>query len=227
MTAIKRKIIPAKRKRDSGLIFSRSNAIIEGMLSYNPLDRHNTVYNWSVRHNIFSDEEIEKIKTQAESIPEQSGKVKGGQELPSYRSCTVQWMHESNDETRWIFDRIAYHIFDTNNQFFNYDLYGFDSIQYTTYEKKDYYDWHQDVVIGRQEKHVLPPRKLSASILLNDDFKGGEFEFFTGTSHGPERPPLKKGSILIFSSFMYHRVAPVTKGVRSSLVVWALGPKFK
>jgi len=196
------------------------------MLSYNPFDRHNTVYNWSSRDGIFSNEEIEKINYEIQKLPEEKGKVVEGKEDLNFRKCTIRWMHESNFDCRWIFDRIAYHIYDTNNQYFNFDLYGFDSIQCTTYAKKDYYDWHHDVVVGRHPTNPLPPRKLSATILLNDDFKGGEFEFFTGQEK-PEIPNLKKGSIIIFPSFVFHRVAPVTKGIRNSLVVWALGPKLK
>ena len=38
---------------------------------------------------------------------------------------------------------------------------------------------------------------------------------------------LPKGSIVIFPSYIWHRVSPVTKGTRLSLVQWNLGPGFK
>ena len=58
--------------------------------------------------------------------------------------------------------------------------------------------------------------------LLNDTFEGGEFEFY-------EIPTLEmnKGDIVFFPSFELHRVKPVTKGVRHSLVTWFLGPQYK
>ncbi len=67
-------------------------------------------------------------------------------------------------------------------------------------------------------------RKLSMSIVLNSDFEGGDFEI---NMDGKKSPRLEKGSIIVFPSFMEHRVAPVTKGIRYSLVTWFVGPPFK
>jgi len=70
-------------------------------------------------------------------------------------------------------------------------------------------------------------RKLSMSLLLNEpgvDFEGGELQFQVGTV--PDTPDTPKGRIIAFPSFMLHRVAPLTRGVRRSLVVWVTGPKF-
>jgi len=67
------------------------------------------------------------------------------------------------------------------------------------------------------------------TVQLSDskDYEGGEFQFYNG-NEDPEIPPIQEqGSILVFDSRMYHRVAPVTKGVRYSLVSWILGPHFR
>ena len=71
-------------------------------------------------------------------------------------------------------------------------------------------------------------RKLSMSVMLNSNFEGGEFEFVTynkevGTITSIEATA---GSIIVFPSSMEHRVAPVTKGTRYSLVCWFVGPPF-
>jgi predicted 2-oxoglutarate/Fe(II)-dependent dioxygenase YbiX len=71
-------------------------------------------------------------------------------------------------------------------------------------------------------------RKLSMSIFLNEDYDGGEFDICTGNQQNKvnsfkEYP----GSAIIFPSFMCHRVRPVTKGIRKSLVVWFTGPNWK
>ena len=68
------------------------------------------------------------------------------------------------------------------------------------------------------------------TVLLNDNYEGGEFQFVICNQekceiHVPEFN--KIGSIIVFPSDMEHRVAPVTSGVRYSLVVWFLGPPFK
>ena len=36
-----------------------------------------------------------------------------------------------------------------------------------------------------------------------------------------------QGSIIIFPSFTYHCVTPITKGTRYSLVLWTLGDAFR
>ena len=62
------------------------------------------------------------------------------------------------------------------------------------------------------------PRIVSCSLMLNDDYEGGEFAFFNGTV----RYVPKKGSALMFPScFLYpHEIMPVTKGTRHSIVTW-------
>ena len=67
-------------------------------------------------------------------------------------------------------------------------------------------------------------RKLSMSIILNSNFEGGDFEMRDVNNRVPR---LEEGSIIVFPSFIEHRVVPVTKGVRYSLVAWFVGPPFK
>jgi predicted 2-oxoglutarate/Fe(II)-dependent dioxygenase YbiX len=38
---------------------------------------------------------------------------------------------------------------------------------------------------------------------------------------------LSRGTVIVFPSFVWHKVAPVTKGTRYSLVNWSLGKPFK
>jgi PKHD-type hydroxylase len=67
------------------------------------------------------------------------------------------------------------------------------------------------------------------TILLNDSFEGGQFEFASYGKKDCTVSPLemKKGQVVVFPSHMEHRVAAVTKGTRYSLVCWFLGPPFK
>ena len=66
-------------------------------------------------------------------------------------------------------------------------------------------------------------RKLSMSIILNDDYEGGEFEFY---GHKKSIKPTK-GTVIVFPSYMVHRVKPVTKGIRYSVVAWFCGEPFR
>ncbi len=73
-------------------------------------------------------------------------------------------------------------------------------------------------------------RKLSITILLSEpgiDFRGGEFQINDGIESEAKTINLKKGSLFAFPSYLIHRVSPVTKGTRRSIVVWVQGPKFK
>ena len=105
-----------------------------------------------------------------------------------------------------------------------YGLGGQEPTQLGRYKATDegYYDWHIDA--GPPQNGIQ--RKLSCVILLNDpsEFEGGILQL-----KGMEDQNLldKQGSIIVFPSFIEHRVTPVTKGVRYTAVTWASGPSFR
>lgn len=103
----------------------------------------------------------------------------------------------------------------------DYLIDGLEDIQIAKYEDNGFYNWHSDVI----SPNAGIQRKLSASIILSDpsEYEGGLLEF-DGVDKQPE---LKQGSIIVFPSFIRHRVTPVTSGIRYSAVAWALGPTFK
>lgn len=86
---------------------------------------------------------------------------------------------------------------------------GYDLLRYS---EGEYCSEHID------SSYVQEYRSLSCSILLNDDYEGGEFCFFNEQL----KYTLKKGSALMFpSNYMYpHKVLPVTRGVRYSIITW-------
>ena len=108
----------------------------------------------------------------------------------------------------------------------NFNIKTIEPLQLTRYvAPHGHYDFHQDGN-GYTTKNNLT-RKLSFSCLLNnsEDFEGGELEFFTSTT--PHSVKLNKGDIVVFPSYQLHRVKPVTKGKRYSLVAWVDGPQFQ
>jgi len=123
-------------------------------------------------------------------------------------------------------------MYDDLNRFIqraNLNHYGFDDIQitenaqFTEYPEGGFYDWHMDCDINME--HEPPVRKISMTLLLNDpsEFQGGDLELIS-----PGRKvKLTQGNAITFASFINHRVAPVTKGVRQSLVVWFGGKPFR
>jgi PKHD-type hydroxylase len=110
-----------------------------------------------------------------------------------------------------------------NGQFFGFNLFGFnESMQYTVYKDNGgHYDWHID-------KGILSssPRKLSLVLQLSDpsEYEGGDLEIMI--SKDVIKLEKRKGLVWAFPSWVLHRVTPVTKGIRRTIVVWVTGPKF-
>ena len=114
----------------------------------------------------------------------------------------------------------------------NLNHFGFDGVtltepaQFTEYPKGGFYDWHMDLNSFGQEG-PFPIRKISMTLLLSDpkDFTGGDLMF---SEMGDNKPlPLKQGQAIFFASFLRHKVAPVKKGIRRSMVMWFGGPPLK
>jgi len=111
----------------------------------------------------------------------------------------------------------------------NLNHFGFDDIrvtenvQFTEYPTGGFYDWHMDCDLVMTKEP--PVRKISMTVLLNhpSEFEGGELEI------GGKRTakPVQQGHGLAFASFINHRVKPVTRGVRQSLVCWFGGTPFR
>jgi PKHD-type hydroxylase len=111
----------------------------------------------------------------------------------------------------------------------NINHFGFEGMQitemaqYTEYPEGGFYDWHVDNDVNCQ--HEPPVRKISMTCLLSseNEFEGGDLELIKPG----QAIKLKQGQAAFFASFIRHRVAPVTKGVRRSLVMWFGGTPFK
>ena len=112
----------------------------------------------------------------------------------------------------------------TNGNHFGFDgMQITEQAQYTEYPSGGFYDWHMDSDVNFA--HEPPVRKISMTCLLSheSEFEGGELEF----QDEGKSVKLKQGQAAFFASFVRHRVAPITKGVRKSLVMWFGGPPFK
>jgi PKHD-type hydroxylase len=173
----------------------------------------------------FTEEEIEKIKEYAKTLPIQSASVGQDSQAPEeVRKSKVAWL-SNNAETGWLYDRLAFVARRLNSKFYGFDLYGFlEDMQFTVYEETDesHYTWHIDM-----SDTAPATRKLSLVLQLSDpaEYEGGELQ--TMVSPEPNKVDRKKGLISAFPSYVLHRVTPVTKGTRYSLVVWICGPAFK
>ena len=105
---------------------------------------------------------------------------------------------------------------------YKYDLYDeHPEISFLRYAKTEFFDWHHDV-----SEKTERTRKLSFSIQLSasDDYEGGDLEFACLDALAQART---LGTLLVFPAFNMHRVRPVTRGARFSLVGWFYGPPFR
>ena len=203
-----------------------------------------------VIHNAFSKQVCEKIietykdKTQKAKHQEGDKIISSGQK-DSPRESEICWVHDNNIYQQTLsLMKIANHV-----SGWDFKITGQEDIQFTKYESEGKYDWHID---GWSDRYcarsftfdtpknlnetssptlINTTRKISCSVLLNDDFSGGEFD----TAYldvGPleikkqEIKP-KQGDMIVFPSYLAHRVRPVRVGTRYSLVLWFAGPPLK
>lgn len=115
---------------------------------------------------------------------------------------------------------------DANKQRWKFDVTGPNQCELLRYPANGgRYKGHIDTFLSNREEHLQECRKLTVLAFLNDDFNGGKFFLQVG----PDRfyPPQKKGTVLVFPSFLYHGVEDVEEGERYSIVTWLVGPWFK
>ena len=129
------------------------------------------------------------------------------------------------EEDGFPFDIIAERIFKINSEYWNFDIryidFSKDPPLVLKYGLNQKFDWHFDM--SSQES----TRKLSFTIQLSDsnDYKGGDLQFIHTEEH--KSKIRQKGDIIIFPSYVWHRVTPITEGKRHALVGWIHGPAFK
>ena len=118
----------------------------------------------------------------------------------------------------------------TNTNYFDFDtVHLSEQGQYAEYSKGGFYNWHMD---SNTEMAAMPTvRKISMTLLLNDskDYEGGDLEIFCGETLDSEKNKfkLKQGYAVFFASFLLHRVMPIIKGNRKSLVMWFGGSPLR
>ena len=156
-----------------------------------------------------------------------------GRDDPEVRKTSIHFIEDKDNEV----NKLVWHFLREANKIqFNYNLEYFQAIQFAEYKNGGFYDWHQD------ESGINPrneTRKLSLTLALSDPdtFDGGELQFYNGgrpmedineiTAEQVTNDIKAQGSVVVFDSRDWHRVTPVTKGVRHSVVCWTVGKNFK
>tara|TARA_Y100000593_G_C4318560_1_gene342323 strand:+ start:1725 stop:2417 length:693 start_codon:yes stop_codon:yes gene_type:complete len=213
------------------------------------LHEHKNNFNptWYYADDGFDKDEVEKIKELKKYYSFNRGTTFG--KTPETtdektRQSEIFWLQESH-MTQWIYNRLSWHINRANAENWGFILQSMEQIQYSRYKgpevlnirdksgirshrdmnrQKGHYDWHYD--LGRTDGNDTC-RKVSAIVQLSDsnDYTGGEVE--THCIGGRIIHGKKMGCIIVFPSFVLHKVNPVSRGIRESLVIWCHGPKFQ
>ena len=183
--------------------------------------------------NGLSHEEVDRVIKMASELPEsERATTIGSEDGGSTRSSMVKWIPQNHD-WEWLYEKMMNMSVEANNALWKFDLKtALEAIQYTEYyaSENGHYDWHQDIGPGE-----LPSkRKVSITIQLSEseEYEGGELMLCTGSNgngvlDNTNICPRGKGVGVLFPSYMMHRVSPVTKGTRKSLVLWVGGEHYR
>jgi len=176
------------------------------------------------------------VKKCKENILEEASVLnydKSSRDDPEIRKTSISFIKDKDNEV----NELAWNFLKEANRIqFHYDLEYFQAIQFGEYKDGGFYGWHQDQTSIDPSNEI---RKLSLSLILSDPdtFSGGELQFYSGdrpmadmgaiTAEQVTNDIKAQGSVICFDSRDWHRVTPVTKGVRHSVVCWCVGPNFK
>ena len=174
---------------------------------------------------IFTSEQCKMIIQAGRSEPQQQGQVgggSGGTVDTKTRTSHISWIPFKKMVD--MYKDLEKIMKTTNGNHFGFDnMQITEPAQYTEYPEGGFYDWHVDNDVNCQ--HEPPVRKISMTCLLSpeSEFEGGDLELMSEDKIAK----LKQGHAVFFASFIRHRVKPVTKGRRQSLVMWFGGTPFK
>jgi PKHD-type hydroxylase len=189
---------------------------------------------WQFWQGRLSPQDCDNFIAMAKTLPPIDASIGHGSneqvQNQEYRSSTVRWVPIYDPRFASVVHDIGYMFHESNKHAFGFDLTKFYELQFTEYHasKKGKYDWHHDTVWTGPS---LIRRKLSMVIQLSDsdDYQGGDFEMYQeDCGIVPDKEAIRhRGTVIIFPSFLRHRVTQVTSGTRYSLVCWHEGPYFR
>lgn len=191
---------------------------------------------FAYQKHVFPGEFCDRIVAEGEKLPHDPNAGIG----PSYSARRDATLRETElaffpqrKDYAWLYEPILQCVQAANAKYWNFRLTGMERAQYGIYNPGQFYGWHIDQHPNpyAQGPYKGLTRKLSFTLQLTDDdaYEGGEFELREpGEDDVVQRADgtRARGSVIIFPSFVFHRVTPVTRGIRRSLVGWIVGPPF-
>lgn len=174
--------------------------------------------NWQMFPKAISETMTNEIVSIADKTTEASTFNNGGDEI---RKSKVSWIKDVR-----ILNLLHDFVDIANKNTFKVNIHKQAQMQFTEYLASEggHYNWHHDIDWNRNDGF---DRKLSVTVQLSnyDEYEGGDFTF--SECESPNKEAKEKGTVLIFPSYLQHKVSPITKGTRRSLVAWFEGPKWQ
>jgi len=184
---------------------------------------------WCYWKNCFSKDDCNNIIELAKKVPLEEPTL--GEDPrpadPNMRRSKLRWIREDNKDFEHVFKKFWELQIRMNRDFFGFNVQSLPHLQFTEYDEEyqGEYKSHQDIFwTSPKSTH----RKISMIVQLSDpkDYEGGKL-VLERTTHSLPDDAIEQGTAISFPSFVYHRLEPVTKGRRYSLVGWFEGPKFQ
>ncbi|WP_420385103.1 2OG-Fe(II) oxygenase [Roseivirga sp.] len=174
--------------------------------------------------NFFNATEVDRIRNLWNPQEEVDATLSGGgkETDETLRKTRLTFILDS-PENVWLYQKLGQLGIQSNQERYGFDLLGFHhELQLAKYGEGDFFDWHLDFGAGE-----ISHRKLSISVQLSDpnEYEGGDLQFMINKNF--YNAPRTKGTVVIFPSFIMHRVTPITKGVRQSIVAWLAGHPYR
>lgn len=184
-----------------------------------------------VQHDFLPNSFIDQVVKRGLNSQDTEATLFGDKINKQMRDTRITWLNDT-----WIYDWILPYVYEQNEKWdWNFSLSYPEDIQFTKYKENQFYNWHQDIE-HKSNSSINDQRKISVVIPLSnsDEYEGGDLEFCDPLASPMKKENIikddsfrKKGNIIIFPSFVYHRVTKVTKGQRLSMVIWIRGEKWK
>lgn len=185
----------------------------------------NDYADYVILENVFTPQEVVAIRElwnpEGASEAHLAGSANGPYDQQLRRS-SINFINP-DASVNWIFERLSRCAIEENNRRFQFEILGLnEGLQLARYDENDQFNWHMDFGAG-----PVSQRKLSMSVQLSEphEYEGGDLQFMINDqAHNALRTP---GAMIIFPSYVMHRVTPITSGTRMSLVGWVNGMPFR
>lgn len=180
-----------------------------------------------VWNGLFSEAELNLLERYCDGLALESAQVLGDG-YNSIRTTKVAWVERESEATGPLYLKMEEIVLRLNAEHFRSDLSGLTTLQYAVYRETEagYFDWHIDY--GRDSRDpAQEPRKLTLSLQLSDGASYDGCDLEVRAAHVVDVAPRQRGALVAFRANALHRVTPITRGIRKSLVAWAAGPEYR